>query len=84
MRPGEKIPVDGVALEGRSTIDESMISGEPIPVEKEPGARMIGGTINGTGGLAMRAERVGAIRCSRKSFAWSPRRSAAGRRPNAL
>jgi Cu+-exporting ATPase len=60
VRPGEKIPVDGTVTEGRSAVDESMISGEPIPVEKEPGAKVIGGTVNGTGGLLMRAERVGA------------------------
>jgi Cu+-exporting ATPase len=59
VRPGEKVPVDGVVAEGRSAVDEAMISGEPIPVEKEPGARLIGGTVNGTGGLLMRAERVG-------------------------
>jgi Cu+-exporting ATPase len=60
VRPGEKVPVDGVVVEGRSSVDESMISGEPIPVEKEPGAGVIGGTVNGTGGLLVRAERVGA------------------------
>jgi Cu+-exporting ATPase len=59
IRPGEKVPVDGTVTEGRSSVDESMVSGEPIPVEKEPGARVIGGTVNGTGGLVMRAERVG-------------------------
>jgi Cu+-exporting ATPase len=59
VRPGEKIPVDGVVLEGRSAVDESMVSGEPIPVEKEAGSRVIGGTVNGTGSLIMRAERVG-------------------------
>jgi Cu+-exporting ATPase len=59
VRPGEKVPVDGTVLDGRSSVDESMISGEPIPVEKEPGARVIGGTINGTGSLLMKAERVG-------------------------
>jgi Cu+-exporting ATPase len=59
VRPGEKVPVDGTATEGRSAVDESMISGEPMPIEKEPGARLIGGTVNGTGGLVMRAERVG-------------------------
>jgi Cu+-exporting ATPase len=60
VRPGEKVPVDGVVTEGRSAVDESMISGEPIPVEKESGSRVVGGTVNGTGGLLMRAERVGA------------------------
>jgi Cu+-exporting ATPase len=60
VRPGEKVPVDGVVIEGRSTVDESMISGEPIPVEKEPGSRVVGATVNGTGGLLMRAEKVGA------------------------
>jgi Cu+-exporting ATPase len=59
IRPGEKVPVDGVVIEGRSSVDESMISGEPIPVEKELGAKLVGGTVNGTGGLLMRAERVG-------------------------
>ncbi len=59
VRPGEKVPVDGVVLEGRSSVDESMITGEPIPVEKEAGSRVTGGTVNGTGGFVMRAERVG-------------------------
>jgi Cu+-exporting ATPase len=59
VRPGEKVPTDGVVLDGRSSVDESMVSGEPIPVEKGPGASLIGGTINGTGSLVMRAERVG-------------------------
>jgi Cu+-exporting ATPase len=59
VRPGEKVPVDGVVTEGRSAVDESMISGEPTPVEKEPGAPLVGGTVNGTGGLLMRAEHVG-------------------------
>jgi Cu+-exporting ATPase len=59
VRPGEKIPVDGVVLDGSSSVDESMISGEPIPVEKQPGARLTGATVNGTGTLVMRAERVG-------------------------
>jgi Cu+-exporting ATPase len=60
VRPGEKIPVDGVVLEGSSSVDESMITGEPIPVEKQTGSRVTGATINGTGSLVMRAERVGA------------------------
>jgi Cu+-exporting ATPase len=60
VRPGERIPVDGVVLEGRSAVDESMVTGEPIPVEKTAGSRVTGGTVNGTGGFVMRAERVGA------------------------
>jgi Cu+-exporting ATPase len=60
VRPGEKVPVDGVVLEGMSNIDESMVTGEPIPVQKQPGDRIIGATINGTGALVMRAEKVGA------------------------
>ncbi|QEH31816.1 Silver exporting P-type ATPase [Aquisphaera giovannonii] len=59
VRPGEKVPVDGVVLEGRGAVDESMVTGESIPVEKAEGAALIGGTVNGTGGLLMRAERVG-------------------------
>ncbi len=60
VRPGEKVPVDGVVLDGRSAVDESMITGEPIPVEKGPGDRVIGATVNGTGSLVMQAQRVGA------------------------
>jgi Cu+-exporting ATPase len=59
VRPGEKVPVDGVVVEGESAVDESMISGEPIPVAKQSGERVIGATINGTGGLVIEAERVG-------------------------
>jgi Cu+-exporting ATPase len=59
VRPGEKIPVDGVVLEGTSSVDESMVSGEPIPVEKTAKSSVTGGTVNGTGGFVMRAERVG-------------------------
>ena len=59
IRPGEKVPVDGVVLEGQSALDEAMITGEPLPVEKAVGSKVTGGTINGTGGLVMRAERVG-------------------------
>jgi Cu+-exporting ATPase len=58
-RPGEKVPVDGVVLEGKSSVDESMVTGEPIPVEKGPNDRVIGATVNGTGSFIMRAERVG-------------------------
>jgi Cu+-exporting ATPase len=57
--PGDKVPVDGVVLEGRSNIDESMITGEPIPVEKTVGDKVTGGTVNGTGSFVMRAERIG-------------------------
>ena len=60
VRPGEKVPVDGAVVEGRSSVDESMVTGEPIPVEKGPGDRVIGATVNGTGALVMEAERVGA------------------------
>jgi len=60
VRPGEKVPVDGVVVEGRSSVDESMVTGEPIPVEKVPGDRLVGATVNGTGSLVMEAERVGA------------------------
>jgi Cu+-exporting ATPase len=59
VRPGEKIPVDGIVLEGHSTVDESMITGESIPVEKMEGGRVTGGTINSTGSFVMRAEKVG-------------------------
>ncbi|MDH5744485.1 MAG: heavy metal translocating P-type ATPase [Candidatus Aminicenantes bacterium] len=60
VRPGEKIPVDGTVTEGSSSVDESMISGEPIPVMKQSGDRVIGATVNGTGTLIMKAEKVGA------------------------
>jgi P-type Cu+ transporter len=59
VRPGEKIPVDGQVVEGRTSIDESMLTGEPLPVEKTIGAKASGGTVNTTGGIVMRAERVG-------------------------
>jgi Cu+-exporting ATPase len=60
IRPGEKVPVDGVVLEGASAIDESMVTGEPMPVRKQAGDRLIGATVNASGSLVMRAERVGA------------------------
>ncbi len=60
VRPGEKVPVDGIVLEGSSSVDEAMVSGESIPVEKGVGLRVVGGTVNGTGALVMRAEKVGA------------------------
>ncbi len=59
VRPGEKVPVDGVVLEGRSSVDESTITGEPMPVEKAAGSRVIGATLNATGSFVMRAERTG-------------------------
>ena len=59
VRPGEKVPVDGAVLEGSTSIDESMITGEPIPVEKQTGDRVTGGTLNGTGSLIIEAQRVG-------------------------
>ena len=60
VRPGERLPVDGIVLEGSSTVDESMISGEPVPVLKTAGDKVVGGTVNGTGGLVMEAQKVGA------------------------
>ncbi len=60
VRPGERVPVDGVVLEGHSAVDESMVTGEPVPVEKQAGAAVTGGTVNGTGSFVMRADRVGA------------------------
>jgi Cu+-exporting ATPase len=60
VRPGERVPVDGIVVEGSGAVDESMVTGESIPVPKEPGSRVIGATINGTGTLVMRADRVGA------------------------
>ncbi|MGH9379643.1 MAG: copper-translocating P-type ATPase, partial [Thermoanaerobaculia bacterium] len=59
VRPGEKVPVDGVLVEGRSTVDESMVTGEPVPVEKRAGDALIGATVNGTGSFVMEARRVG-------------------------
>ena len=59
IRPGEKVAVDGIVTSGRSTVDESLVSGEPIPVEKTVGDRVVGGTINGTGSLTVRAEKIG-------------------------
>jgi Cu+-exporting ATPase len=60
VHPGEKVPVDGTVIEGQSHVDESMVTGEPVPVGKKAGARLIGATVNGTGGLLMRADKVGA------------------------
>ena len=60
VRPGERVPTDGVVVEGSSSIDESMVTGESMPVEKQPGDRLIGATVNGTGSIIMRTERIGA------------------------
>ncbi len=60
VKPGEAVPVDGVVVEGASAVDESMLTGEPIPVEKEPGARVTGGSLNATGAFVMEADKVGA------------------------
>jgi cation transport ATPase/YHS domain-containing protein len=60
VRPGEKVPVDGIVIEGSSSVDESMVTGEPIPVEKQPGDKIIGATVNSVGSLVIRAEKVGA------------------------
>ena len=65
VRPGEKLPVDGVVVKGSTSVDESMVTGEPMPVEKEPGSRVTGGTINGTGSIVMQAERVGTRHAAR-------------------
>ena len=59
VRPGEKVPVDGIVLDGATSIDESMVTGEPIPVEKSKGSKVTGGTVNGTGSVVMQAQRVG-------------------------
>src|SRR5206468_3504986 len=59
VRPGEKVPIDGVIVEGKSNIDESMITGEPMPVSKEPDDKVVGATVNQTGSFLMRAERIG-------------------------
>src|SRR5439155_769204 len=59
VRPGEKVPVDGTVLEGRSSVDESMITGEPVPADKNVGDKVVGATMNGNGSLVMRAEKVG-------------------------
>ena len=60
VKPGERVPVDGIIVEGRSAVDESMLTGEPIPAEKGPDGKVVGGTLNGTGSFVMKAERVGA------------------------
>ena len=79
VRPGEKVPVDGVVTEGRSNVDESMVTGEPLPVEKEPGSKVTGATVNATGSFVMRAERVGDATLLAQIVKWSARRNAHGR-----
>jgi Cu+-exporting ATPase len=76
IRPGEKVPVDGAVIEGESSVDESMVTGEPIPVSKIARERLIGATMNATGSLLMRAEKVAPIPSWRRSSRWWPRRSA--------
>lgn len=70
VRPGEQIPVDGVIVGGNTFIDESMISGEPIPVEKKQGDKVLAGTINQNGAFIMTAQKVGKIRCWHRLSAW--------------
>jgi P-type Cu+ transporter len=70
VRPGEKVPIDGVVIEGTSSVDESLVTGESMPVEKQRGDQLIGATVNGTGSMIMRAERVGAGTLLARSFAW--------------
>ena len=81
VRPGERVPVDGVVIDGTSTVDESMVTGEPIPVAKTEGDELTGGTLNGTGAFVMRAERVGERHdAGANRPRSSPRRSAPARR----
>ncbi len=80
VRPGDNVPVDGVVVEGGSAVDESLLTGEPIPVDKAAGANVTGGTRNTTGTFVMEASRVGAATPScRRSSKWSARPSAAAR-----
>ena len=83
VRPGEKVPVDGVIDEGRSTLDESMLTGESLPVDKGPGDTVIGATLNKTGSFVFRATKVGATPRWPRSSAWSRRRRARRRRCSA-
>jgi Cu2+-exporting ATPase len=81
LKPGDRVPVDGTVIDGRSTIDESMVTGESIPVEKGPGDEVIAGTINQSGSLRFAATRVAPTRRSRRSCGWSRRPRTASRRP---
>ena len=83
VRPGEKVPVDGRVVEGRSSVDESMITGEPVPVEKETGSRVTGATINGTGSLVIEAERIGRRHAARPDRAHGQRSAAHARADSA-
>lgn len=83
IRPGEKVPVDGIVHEGSSSIDESMLTGEPLPVSKRVGDKVIGATLNTSGALVMRSERIGSTPFYRRSSRWSPRRSVPRHRCNA-
>jgi Cu+-exporting ATPase len=84
VRPGDSVPVDGEVVEGRSSVDESMITGEPVPVEKVQGDRVTGGTINKNGTLVdPRHQRSAPIRCCRRSCRWSPGRGVARADPGA-
>ena len=77
VRPGDKVPIDGTVTEGRSSVDESMLTGEPVPVEKVAGDRVTGGTLNGTGSFDMRVDRTGAETMLAQSSRWWRKRSAA-------
>jgi P-type Cu+ transporter len=83
VRPGEKVPVDGVILEGRVSIDESMVTGESMPASKEAGAKVIAGTLNRSGSFVMRTEKVGADTLLSQIVQWR-RRKGAARRSSAL
>jgi len=83
VRPGEKVPVDGSVVEGSSAVDESMLTGEPIPVAKRAGDKLIGATMNTSGAVVMRAESIGSKTVLAQIVRWSARRSAAGRRCSA-
>jgi Cu+-exporting ATPase len=83
VRPGEKVPVDGVVVEGSSALDESMLTGEPLPVTKRVGDKLIGATLNTSGALVMRSEHVGSATVLRRSCRWWPWRSARARRCSA-
>lgn len=76
VRPGEKVPVDGELTEGKGTVDESMVTGEPMPVVKSVGSKVTAGTLNQTGGFVMKAEKVGADTLLSRLFTWCPQPSA--------